>query len=211
MASAADVSIDAFLAGLGLNGADAARARAALEDAGLTNPRKQRISAAKLERAREALGERLQLLCAACAPVATPDHRPQVRVEPAACERCGGSNNARAVRDLVEAFARAGARRALFVGGSPSFRQELGRLVGDALELRLVDGTGRVTKADAQRDIAWADVVVVLGATELAHKVSTLYTRDPDARRKLVVTSRRGIEAIADDVARSDTLARRAG
>ena len=40
------------------------------------------------------------------------------------------------------------------------------------------------------------------GATELAHKVSTLYTRDPDARRKLVVTSRRGIEAIADDVRR---------
>ena len=82
MTAAADVSIDAFLAGLGLNGADAARARAALEDAGLTNPRKQRISADKLERAREALAERLQLLCAACTLVATPDHRPQVRVEP---------------------------------------------------------------------------------------------------------------------------------
>ena len=94
----------------------------------------------------------------------------------------------------------------MVVGGSPVTRQELARLVGADLELRLVDGTGGANRRMARRDIGWADVVVVLGATELAHSVSRLYTRDPEARRKLISTSRRGLEAIADDIARSDPL-----
>jgi hypothetical protein len=82
-------------------------------------------------------------------------------------------------------------------------------LVNDRLELRLVDGTASTNGRAAQRDIDWADLVVVLGSTQLAHKVSTLYTDtgDPVARHKLVTTSRRGIEAIADEIARSDVVA----
>ncbi|HET7044537.1 MAG TPA: hypothetical protein VFI37_06785 [Gaiellaceae bacterium] len=212
MASDGQIRIDDLLRGeYGLSPADAALARAALEQARLTNPRKQAISLEKLERVQDVLAERLQLLCAACATAAASDHRPLLAVRPEHCERCAGSHNRRAVRELVAACAATGVRRLVFVGGSPSFRQELGRLVDGRLELRLVDGTRRATKAGAQQDIAWADVVVVCGATELSHKVSNLYTDEPAARRKLVQTRRRGIEAIADEVARSDAVARHGG
>ena len=198
------------MARYGLAGADAIRARVALEDAGLTNPRKRNIATSKLDAAHAALAKTFQRLCRACLPIAVRDHRVLARVDAAYCDRCAGSNNVRAVSDMVAACGRAGVTNVLFVGGSPSFRKEVERLVGDGLELRLVDGTRRITKSMAQRGIAWADVIVVCGATELAHKVSNLYTRDAAARRKLIVTSRRGIEAIAYDVARSDALAGRA-
>ena len=107
---------------------------------------------------------------------------------------------------MIEACRAAGIGRLVVVGGSPSIRRELAETVGDSLELRLVDGTRTSNKRSAQADIAWADLIVVLGATQLAHRVSNLYTRDPAARKKLVTTSRRGIEAIADDVTRSDVV-----
>jgi hypothetical protein len=201
--------IDELIAAFGLSGPDADAGRAALEAAGLTNPRKVNISAGKVDAAQAVLADRFQRVCAACLPVVARDDRALARVDAACCERCAGSNNARAVRDMLAACRRAGVARIVFVGGSPSFRREIERLVGDGLDLRLVDGTRRRTRAEAQRDIAWADVVVVCGATELAHGVSELYTAALPARRKRVVTSRRGIEAIADDVARSDALARR--
>jgi hypothetical protein len=78
---------------------------------------------------------------------------------------------------------------------------------GAHLELRLVDGVERRTKAQARGDIGWADVVVVCGASELYHRVSELYTRDPLARAKLAVSTRRGVEAIANAV--TEHLARR--
>jgi hypothetical protein len=211
MASRTDTPIDGLIAGYGLAGADAVRARAALEEAGLTNPRKRNIATGKVEAAHAELARRFQRLCATCMPTAVRDDRVLARVDAARCERCAGSNNARAVDDMVAACARGGIRSALFVGGSPAFRQELERLVSGRLELRLVDGTRRVTKSTARRDIDRAGVIVVCGATELAHKVSVLYTRDPAARRKLVVTNRRGIEAIAEDVARSDAVTSRTG
>ena len=209
MAAAADeIGIDELLADLGLAGAHAELARVTLEEAGLTNPRKRNISTAKLDRAQAALERRFQRLCPTCIGAASHDDRLLVRVESRNCERCGGSNNGRAVRELAAACSRAGIARIVFVGGSPSFRRELERLAGDTLELRLVDGTKRATRESARTDVAWADLVVVCGGTELAHKVSNLYTRDPAARRKLVQTRRRGIEAIADEVARSERVAR---
>lgn len=61
-----------------------------------------------------------------------------------------------------------------------------------SLELRLVDGTERRTRPEAQRDLDWADLVVIAGSSELAHKVSNLYTRAGDPT--LVVTApRRGV------------------
>jgi hypothetical protein len=209
MAPHTDIPIDDLIARYGLAGPIAIRARATLEEAGLTNPRKRNIATSKLDAAHAALAKTFQRLCATCIPLAVHDHRVLARVDAPYCDRCGGSNNGRAVGDMVAACARAGITNVLFVGGSPSFRQEVERLVGDGLGLRLVDGTRRITKSMAQRDIAWAHVIVVCGATELAHKVSNLYTRDPVAREKLVVTSRRGIEAIADDVVRSNAVTSR--
>ncbi|MGI8974500.1 MAG: hypothetical protein ACR2HI_10040 [Gaiella sp.] len=119
-----------------------------------------------------------------------------MRVETAQCARCGGSATRRALDGLAAACRSTGLGRIVVVGGSPDVRRELAA-VADSVEIRLVDGTERRTRSQALRDIDWADVVVIAGASELAHKVSLLYTREPGARGKLVTSSRRGVEAIA--------------
>jgi hypothetical protein len=203
---ATDIAIEELLAGLGLTGEVAVAARRILEVDGVTNPRKQRIATSKTEVARHAIDRHWQRLCHNCRPCAAADGRKVVAVPPGACSSCAGSNNARAVRDMVAACDQAGIARLVVVGGSPNTRRELAELVGDGLELRLVDGIANTNRQAAQRDIAWSDLIVVLGATQLAHRVSTLYTRDPDARKKLITTSRRGIEAIAEEVTRSNLV-----
>jgi len=204
-----DIAITELLATLGLSGGVVTRARGILEDAGVTNARKQRISLTKAELVEATLDERLQRVCHSCRTRAVADGREVVQVPPAACRVCRGSANRRAVREMVEACRRSNVLRLVVVGGSPTTRCQFDELVNDRLELRLVDGTASTSGRAAQRDIDWADLVVVLGSTQLAHKVSTLYTDtgDPVARHKLVTTSRRGIEAIADEIARSDVVA----
>jgi len=197
----ADVAIDELLAGLGLEGEGARLGRAALERARLTNPRKRRISDAKLDAARAAVDAEIARLCRRCAEGPARESRPVFVVPAQACARCGGSANARAVDDLAAAAAAAGVRRIVLVGGSPDVRRELAQLQ-DRLELRLVDGTESRRKQEARRDVAWADVVAVAGSSELGHRVSELYTRDDAARGKLVVSSRRGVEAIVAEIVR---------
>lgn len=119
---AADVPIDELLAGFGLTGEAAADARRILEDEGLTNPRKQRIATAKTTLALDAIDRRVQRLCRSCEPRAAADGRPVVRVPPAFCTSCGGSNNARAVAELTAACRETGIERLLVVGGSPNMR-----------------------------------------------------------------------------------------
>lgn len=203
-----DIAIADLLAKLGLSGEAATRARGILEDAGVTNARKQRISLAKTELVQTTIDEHLRRVCHACRRREVEDGREVVQVSASTCPVCGGSANSRAVREMVGACAAANVHRLVLVGGSPTMRREFDELVNGGLELRLVDGMRSTNKQAALGDIEWADLVVVLGGTQLAHKVSTLYTAtgDPAARRKLIVTSRRGIEAIADDVARSDLL-----
>jgi hypothetical protein len=196
-----EIAIDEFLRSLGLQGENAALARGVLEHAGLTNPRKQRMAAAKTGPARNAIDAEIARVCRRCAADAPAGARVVVIVPAATCARCGGSANVRALDDLAVAARAAGLRRLVVVGGSPDVRREFGRLHGK-LELRLVDGTERRSKRDAERDVVWADVIVVAGASELAHRVSDLYTRDAAARGKLVISSRRGVEAIAGEVVR---------
>jgi hypothetical protein len=193
-----DVAIDDFLAGLGLTGAGAARGRAALEAAGLTNPRKQRISDAKLEPARRAIDAVLARLCDGCAGGADLDGRELVPVDREHCVRCGGSSNTRALEEVVQRCRAHGVRHLVVVGGSPSVRKELAT-IGDRLDLRLIDGTARRTQAQADNDLDWADLVVVCGGSELAHKVSKLYT-GAGGPTPVVTASRRGVEAIAGEV-----------
>ena len=168
----------------------------------MTNPRKRNIATAKTTLAQQAIDRHLRRLCHNCVRRAAADGRELVQVPRHACSECNGSSNGRAVSEMVGACRRAGLDRLVFVGGSPATRAELKELVGDSLKLRLVDGTTGSDKRTAQKDIRWADLIVVLGKTQLAHKVSLLYTNNPNARGKLVTTSRRGIEAIADDVTR---------
>lgn len=198
---AEEIAIDELLHSLGLEGEDSALARGVLEHAGLTNPRKQRITASKTGAARAAIDAEIARVCRRCAADAADETRVVVVVPGPACARCGGSANVRALDDLASAARVGGVRRLVLVGGSPDVRREFARLEGE-LELRLIDGMERRTKNESERDVAWADVIVVAGASELAHRVSNLYTRDPRARRQVVVSSRRGVEAIAGEVVR---------
>lgn len=195
----ADVEIDAWLAAEGFGLPEVkGKARAALEAAGLTRAGKQRLSMEKVPRAREALEAKFFLHCATpeCVAFAKASGKDAVRCEPkSACRRCGGSDNQRAVRDLVEACRARGASKLVVVGGSPSVREELERLVGSALELRLVDGTRAKPIEQAKADLAWADLVLLWGATELHHKVSKQYSDSVsgETKRKLVHVPKRGI------------------
>ncbi len=197
----ADVEIDAWLADLGYGaGPSRTAARAALEEAELTRAGKARISTQKLHRATAVLQERFSLHCPspACTHAARASGRqPVLAATKASCAQCAGSDNSRAARDLVAACARAGLRRVLVVGGSPSVREELRAALGSALELRCVDGTERRTQERARGDLEWADLVLLWGATELDHKVSAHYARPPPAQRgKVVHVARRGIAAL---------------
>ncbi len=197
----ADVEIDGWLAGLGFApGPPRTAARAALEEAQLTRPNKARMSTQKLERAAAQLAARFTLHCAsaACTEAARRSGRePLLAATKAHCPYCGGSDNARAARDLLAACARAGVRRVLVVGGSPAVREELHAVLGEQLALRTVDGTERRTQERARGDLEWADLVLLWGATQLDHKVSAHYAHPPAALRgKLVQVARRGIAAL---------------
>jgi len=195
-----DVDIDAWLAAQGFDLPEGrARAREALESAGLTRAGKTRMSAAKEDRARGLLDAQLYRHCAtpACVAEAGRSGRtPVLTAHRTACASCGGSDNRRAQEALVSACQRAGIRRLVIVGGSPSVREELRDGLSQRLELRLVDGTERRTLGQARLDLEWADLVLLWGGSELDHRVSTLYTGGPaPLRRKLVHASKRGIAA----------------
>ncbi len=197
----ADRDIDALLAELGFSTPAAReRARAALQEANLTRAGKQRISDEKLPRVREALAARFFVHCSspACVAAANASGREPVLTDlKPACQSCGGSDNRRAAADLVAAFRRRGMKRLVVVGGSPSVREELAREIGPALELRMVDGTERRTGDKARGDLAWADLVLIWGASELHHKVSMLYTQAPQPlRSKVVLVAKRGVAAL---------------
>lgn len=193
-----DVSINDMLTSLGLTGREAERARAVLEREGITNPRKVRLSVLKIERARAAIDCVFARLCHDCEARVLIDGRQLVRVRPDVCARCGGSRNDRALDELRQACDAAMVRQLVVVGGSPNTRRELAALTGK-LELRLVDGTERRTRTQADHDLAWADLVVVCGGTQLAHDVSLLYTR-PKASTPVITATRRGVEAIVSAV-----------
>jgi hypothetical protein len=192
-----DLPIDTLLDDLGYGTPELrAAARTALEAGGLTRPGKQRIAEAKREPARAALAAAVLAACADCAPAAAAEapERHVVVVEREHCAICGGSSNERAIAALEAACAEAGVRRVVVVGGSPGTRADLrGRIRG--LELRLVDGVSRRTLKQARDDLAWADLVVVWGATEIDHKTSALYTG-----ANVVTCQRRGVTSLVETV-----------
>lgn len=105
--------------------------------------------------------------------------------------------NSAAVDVLVESCARAGVRRLVIVGASPACRRELTDRVRRRLAIRFVDGLQRVTRRDASSLLDWADLVVVCTASQLKHRVSRHFTRDPSMRGRVIFVGRRGIAAIA--------------
>jgi hypothetical protein len=203
-----DVDLAELLDSLGFRGDGAqAAARGVLVRSGLTSGRKPRIDAAKAGRIRDALERALAPVCGAaiCADVARrrrPGAEP-VTVEASACVVCGGSENRRAAARLAAAAAGRRRPRLLVVGGSPETRRHLEELARGPADLRLVDGLARVTEDGARRDIAWADVVLVWGPTQLDHKVSNHFARADTA----ITVPKRGVAALLD--AAADYLDRR--
>ncbi len=177
-----------------------------LEEAGLTNPRKQAMVDSKVAPARELLASRLQGVCASLrcretAPGTAAERRP-VEVVPAACEVCGGSNNLAAAREMVAACGRAAISRILIVGGTRTLHAELRSLLtGSGIELRCIDGAQTTpSKKDALGDLAWAELMVIWASTPLPHKVSASYTDECPASLPHLTVARRGIEALCSEV-----------
>lgn len=206
-----DSAIADFLRGEGFVRSDSASAaRAMLEAAGLTRPGKERMADEKHDRARDALALAVVRHCSdpACVAAVAGDERLAVETDKAHCSICSGSNNTRALRRMAASCTAAGVRRVLIVGGRPPMWSEMERtLQASTMQLRFVDGTSKLPSgADALRDCAWADLLVVWAPTPLPHKVSGLYRPEVCAVPRRVVVHRRGIEALAMEVV--DHLAR---
>ena len=175
---------------------------AALQEAGLSRPQKRNISPAKRQAVADVIAQRFLLVCRRgdCQVEARDDGR---TVAPASspdfCEVCGGSPVSASIRTLIDACAAAGIRRLVVVGGSPTIRTRLEREIGGALELRLVDGTLARTGNQAKDDLAWADVVVLWGSTELAHKATMAF---PVSHPRVLRLTRRGIPTLVREVER---------
>lgn len=199
----ADRALADLLAELGFIGVAAQeRAREALAEARLVNPRKARVSDEKRPRIEALLAQRFSRACAdpacqAALALARPGRTVVPVDDPRGCEHCRGSDNQKAMLRLASQCRRRGISRLLIVGGSPSVRAELIALAPPGLVLRLIDGTERRTHDKARADLEWAHLAFVWGASELDHRVSHLYTDSASAHhRKVIQIARRGIAAL---------------
>lgn len=171
----------------------------ALEEAGLSRRSKQRISRLKVDAVREVLRARFALVCGrgdcmARAGQILGGRQPALAVRQADCEVCGGSVNRAMMDRMVAALDRARLRRLCVVGGSPEAHRELVALAAGRLELRLVGNERRHTLRDAEANLGWADLVVIWGGTQIAHKVTELY---PAGHPKVLTIHRRGLAELA--------------
>jgi hypothetical protein len=206
-----DVEILAFLNDEGFVGPDAPEAaRAVLEAEGLTRAGKQRMAQSKLEAARLALGTLLLRHCAGCKGRAATDAggRTLVEVAQEACPYCKGSDNRRAVAEMVAACKARRLKALLIVGGTATLHRQLQDLIkqaGGGPALRFVDGAEAVhTRNEATAHLQWADLAVIWGSTPLPHKVSTLYTQHPLAAKvKTITVTQRGIAGLCSQVVRA--------
>jgi len=140
-------------------------------------------------------------LCQDCLP-SLPAGPGAVRVSASAdCSRCGGSINAREAAALAEAFAVYGMRRLLVVGGGPGTLEEIRVLLGDAIDVRVVEGEPNRHGDRAEADLRWADVAVIWGSTILPHRVSKLYTDRREFSGKTITVPVRGVAALCRAVA----------
>ena len=200
----ADVPIAEMLRGFGVVDAAAREtARAALIDGGvIANARKVNILAAKAERARALLAESFRWHCndGDCRSAAAKDGAPPLLVAKAACSFCGGSKDRAALAEMARAMIKAKKHRLLVVGGTDAKEREIKEKSPAGIEWRFIEGkTGRHSRY-YQPHRAWADLVVIWGSTELNHKVSAHF--DGKGDDAVITVRRRGITALADEVAR---------
>jgi hypothetical protein len=193
-----DISKSELLRELGYGG-EVSLYDAAMQAAGLSNPKKPRIAIAKRAAVADLLAAGFMRVCSRgdCTNRAPSIAGGRI-VVPAAtqadCEVCCGSVNRGGIDEMIAAFGRNGWKRLCIVGGNPSTREDLQRLAGSRLDLRLIDGTRSRNQADADADCTWADLVVLWGSTELAHKVSERYKG-----KNVITCPRRGLAELAKE------------
>jgi hypothetical protein len=200
------VLIDSLLTEMGFTHRRArTAARQALETAGIAARSEAKMPAGEMERSRQLLRDRFALVCQQCARrgLSVSGKQAVRAMSPADCHVCAGSDNRRAAASALQAIHAAGWQRLVVVGGAPNTRHELQELLGDEVQLRLVDGTLRRTQASADDDLAWADLVVIWGSTQLDHKVSNLYTGRRGGRA--IMVAKRGVAALLDAIAQAAT------
>jgi hypothetical protein len=188
----------------------AARAREVLESLGLTRPGKRAFTSAKLPAAEAALRTLLRVCSDACLRVdrSGPNAAREVAfVTKRSCEVCSGSNNQRAAIEAERLLRQRRIQNVLIIGGSPAIWDEMRDVfAGSGLDIRVVDGTSRshgAREADANKQ--WAQLIVILGASELRHAVSNLYSKEVPEDVRVLHVSRRGVEAICQEIVRSYT------
>ena len=198
------VPLEALLEALRVPLRDRGRVRALLEDRGLTRPGKTGIAADKAAAVEQLLARTYTWLCDACQvaeelPVGDPSLLSVGRDD---CAGCQGSDDLRALRAMGDACARAGVRRIVVLGGSPTVRRRLRELDYTGVEVRFVEGdvSRAARRADANK--AWADLLIVIASSHLPHKVSLPYTQDLAIRHKLITVPRRGLAALAEAISR---------
>ena len=123
------------------------------------------------------------------------DYKPLLLVEREFCMVCGGSNDRRALYELVETMEMVGIRNILVVGGAQTKRDEvMSKFLGEPPEWRFVDGK----KGDPARLLKntreWAEIIV-LWLPFLDHRVSTHFDVIGDPR--VVKVRSGGIAALA--------------
>ena len=127
----------------------------------------------------------------ACRPAAA-DCREPVLVSAEHCESCGGSDNRRAVEEMLAAMQAAGWTKLLVAGGSPGTRGDLERLCRGRLELRFVTGENTPNRKIAGPLLDWSDVTAILTSSKISHKATAVLRG-----RKVLKVPRRGVAALA--------------
>lgn len=192
-----DMALEDLLSSRGFRGEAVKLALDELCRHGLTRPGKSRIAVAKIESVDNVLGAAFRRHCKkpACRPVGRNGRR-DVLVSAEYCEVCGGSDNRRAVDDMLTAMRRAGLMRLLVVGGSPGTRQDLKRYCRDRCELDFVTEETNPRSKVIGSLLRWSDVTVIWSSTEISHKA----TAPLRGSRKIVRVPRRGVAALAQAV-----------
>ena len=191
-----DIALSELLSSRGFEGASAELAFDRLQRSGLTRHGKIRIVEAKIEAVDRVLGAAFVRYCrkAGCQPAAVESRDP-VLVSTEHCEICGGSDNRRAVEDMLVAMWRAGLTRLLVAGGSPRSRSDLKRLCQGRIELRFITEDTNPNSRTIGPLLDWSDIAALWLSTEISHK-STAVLRG----NKVLKVSRRGVAALANAV-----------
>ncbi len=188
-----DTALSELLSSRGFEGDGAQLALAELCRRGLTRRGKKRIALTKIEAVDQALAAAFLRRCSgtACRRDAR-DSRVEVLVAAEHCEICGGSDNRRAVEEMLAAMRRAGCAKLLVAGGSPGTRGDLERLCAGRIGLRFVTEDTTPNRKTVGSLLGWSDIAVVWVSTEISHK-ATSALHGP----KVLKVMRRGVAALA--------------